>query len=202
MPEQPSGTVTLVFTDVEGSTRLLADLGPERYRDALRSHHAVLREAFARQDGYEVDNEGDSFFYAFASAGAAVAAVREALSALDDHEVRIRVGVHSGEPLLDPPKYTGLDVHLAARIMSAGHGGQVLLSRTTRELVDVDALDLGDHRLKDFDPAGAALPARRPLVPAAQDDLEHEPARPGHARSSVVRRSSPRPGTCSPRRAC
>ncbi len=151
MPEQPSGTVTLVFTDVEGSTRLLADLGPERYRETLGRHHAALREAFGRHDGYEVDNEGDSFFYAFASAGAAVAAVREAMGALDGDQVKIRVGVHSGEPLLDPPKYTGLDVHLAARIMSAGHGGQVLLSRTTRELVDVEVLDLGEHRLKDFD---------------------------------------------------
>jgi predicted ATPase len=151
VPEQPSGTVTLVFTDVEGSTRHLADLGPERYRDTLGRHHAVLRGAFSRHDGYEVDNEGDSFFYAFASAGAAVAAVGEAMGALDGDQVKIRVGVHSGEPLLDPPKYTGLDVHLAARIMSAGHGGQVLLSRTTRELVDVEALDLGDHRLKDFD---------------------------------------------------
>jgi predicted ATPase/class 3 adenylate cyclase len=151
VPAQPSGTVTLVFTDVEGSTRLLADLGPERYRETLGRHHAALREAFGRHDGYEVDNEGDSFFYAFASAGAAVAAVRDALVALDGDQVKIRVGVHSGEPMLDPPKYTGLDVHLAARIMSAGHGGQVLLSRTTRELVDVEALDLGDHRLKDFD---------------------------------------------------
>jgi predicted ATPase/tetratricopeptide (TPR) repeat protein len=148
---QPSGTVTLVFTDVEGSTRLLAELGPERYREVLGRHHAVLREAFGRHDGYEVDNEGDSFFYAFASAGAAVEAVGEAMGALDDGNVRIRVGIHSGEPLLDPPKYTGLDVHLAARIMSAGHGGQVLLSRTTRELVNEGTTDLGDHRLKDFD---------------------------------------------------
>jgi predicted ATPase/class 3 adenylate cyclase len=151
VPEQPSGTVTLVFTDVEGSTRLLADLGPERYREALGRHYAALRDAFGRHEGYEVDNEGDSFFYAFASAGAAVAAIDDALAALDDERIRIRVGVHSGEPLLDRPKYTGLDVHLAARIMSAGHGGQVLLSSATHELVDVHATDLGEHRLKDFD---------------------------------------------------
>jgi predicted ATPase len=151
VPEQPSGTVTLVFTDVEGSTRLLAESSPERYRQVLGRHGVALREAFGRHDGYEVDNEGDSFFYAFASARSAVSAVREAMSALAAEPLRIRVGIHSGEPLLDPPKYTGLDVHLAARIMSAGHGGQVLLSSTTRELVDVDTTDLGEHRLKDFD---------------------------------------------------
>ena len=110
---------------------------------------------------------------------------REAMGALDGDQVRIRVGVHSGEPLLNPPKYTGLDVHLAARIMSAGHGGQVLLSRTTRELVDVEALDLGEHRLKDFDQPVRLYQLGDRAVPAAQDDLEHELARPGH----VVRRS-------------
>ncbi len=148
---QPAGTVTLVFTDIEGSTRLLAELGQEAYREALAAHRRGVREAFGRFGGYEVDYEGDAFFYAFASASDAVAAVGEAHARLDGGPVRIRVGVHTGEPGLDPPKYVGMDVHLAARIMSVGHGGQVLLSRTTRALVDTEVLDLGEHRLKDID---------------------------------------------------
>jgi hypothetical protein len=145
---QPSGTVTLVFTDIEGSTRLLEELGTETYREALGEHRRVVREAFA--EGYEVDYEGDAFFYAFASAQAAVDAVIAAMRGLKAGPIRIRVGVHTGEPGLDPPKYVGRDVHLAARVMSAGHGGQVLLSHSTRELVEVEATELGEHRLKDF----------------------------------------------------
>jgi predicted ATPase/class 3 adenylate cyclase len=147
---QPSGTVTLVFTDIEGSTMLLDDLGVEAYKDALADHRRALRDAFGAHSGYEVDEAGDGLFYAFPSASEAVAAVAEALESLNDGPVRSRVGVHTGEPLLDPPKYTGPDVHKAARIMSAAHGGQVLLSGTTRELVAKDGLDLGRHRLKDF----------------------------------------------------
>lgn len=150
MPVQPSGTVTLVFTDIEGSTRLLRELGEEAYRQALTEHRHVVRGAFGRFGGYEVDYEGDAFFYAFGDAPAAVAAVREAMDELASGPIRIRVGVHTGTPALDPPKYVGVDVHLAARTMSAGHGGQVLLSKATRELVDGEALDLGEHRLKDF----------------------------------------------------
>jgi len=149
---QPSGTVTLVFTDVEGSTRLLHELGSDGYLAALDEQRRIVRTACARHDGYEVDTAGDGFFYAFASAGKAVAAVEEAMTALEDKTIRIRVGVHTGAPRLDPPKYVGLDVHKAARIMAAGHGRQVLLSQVTRELVDgCDVHDLGDHRLKDFD---------------------------------------------------
>jgi predicted ATPase len=149
MVEQPSGTVTLVFTDIEGSTRLLRELGQDRYRDALAEHRQIVREAFA--EGYEVDYEGDAFFYAFASAPAAVAAVAQAQRELKEGPIRIRVGLHTGTPALDPPKYVGEDVHLAARIMSAGHGGQVLVSRPTRELVEIESTGLGEHRLKDFD---------------------------------------------------
>src|SRR5947208_3517373 len=145
MVEQPSGTVTLVFTDIEGSTRLLRELGQDRYGDALAEHRQILREAFA--GGYE----GDAFFYAFASAPAAVAAVAQAQRELKGGPIRIRVGLHTGTPGLDPPKYVGEDVHLAARIMSAGHGGQVLVSRLTRELVEIESTGLGEHRLKDFD---------------------------------------------------
>jgi hypothetical protein len=147
---QPSGTVTLVFTDIEGSTRLLHELGQEVYREALGEHRRVVREAFARAGGYEVDYEGDAFFYAFASAQAAVDAVTEAMRALEVGPIRIRVGIHTGQPGLDPPKYVGVDVHKAARVMSAGHGGQVLLTRATREHVDEELRDLGEHRLKDF----------------------------------------------------
>jgi predicted ATPase len=149
--EQPAGVVTLVFTDIEGSTRLLHDLGEDAYREALREHRRIVREAFALHEGYEVDYEGDAFFYGFASAREAVRAVREAQEGLASGQIKIRVGIHTGEPGLDPPKYVGADVHLAARVMSAGHGGQVLLSDATRALVDEDLRELGRHRLKDFD---------------------------------------------------
>ncbi len=142
-----------MFTDIEGSTQLLHELGQDGYRDALADHRRVVREAFDRHEGYEVDYEGDAFFYAFSSAEAAVGAVSEAMRGLEAGKIRIRVGIHTGEPGLDPPKYVGLDVHFAARVMSAGHGGQVLLSRATRELVEVDAIDLGEYRLKDIDGA-------------------------------------------------
>ena len=151
MAELPSGTVTLLFTDIEGSTKLLDELGPEGYRDVLGEHRRVLREAFARHDGYEVDYEGDAFFVAFSDARAAVAAARDAQADLSTGRVRVRMGLHTGEPLLDPPKYVGHDVHLAARIMSAAHGGQVLLSHVTQEFLGgVAVADLGEHRLKDF----------------------------------------------------
>jgi class 3 adenylate cyclase len=149
---QPSGTVTLVFTDIEGSMRLLSELGEAGYLQALSRHRECVRIAFTRYRGYEVDYEGDSFFYAFASARGAVQAVSEAISALESGPILIRVGVHSGEPGLDPPRYVGLDVHKAARIMAVGHGGQVLLSKSTVDLVaDRFALrDLGEHWLKDM----------------------------------------------------
>jgi predicted ATPase len=150
VPVQPSGTVTFVFTDIEGSTALLDELGSEAFKEALAVHRLALRDAFGAHSGYEVDDAGDGLFYAFASASEAVKAVEQAMASLVDGPVRIRVGVHTGEPLLDPPKYVGADVHKAARIMSAAHGGQVLLSGATRELVSEDVLDLGRHRLKDF----------------------------------------------------
>jgi predicted ATPase len=157
MRRQPSGTVTLVFTDIEGSTRLLGEMGDERYRAALAEHRRVVRHAFARHEGYEVDYEGDAFFYAFRSAADAVAAVGEAVAALAPGVIRIRVGVHTGRPELDPPKYVGMDVHKAARIMAAAHGGQVLLSdETVAALGDrMIGTELGEHRLKDFDQPAA-----------------------------------------------
>jgi predicted ATPase/class 3 adenylate cyclase len=149
---QPSGTVTLVFTDIEGSTRLLAELGAVVYREALDEHRRVVRESFGAHGGYEVDTQGDSFFYAFASARDAFSAAELATTALEDGSIRIRVGIHTGEPECDPPRYVGLDVHRAARIMAAAHGGQVLLSQSTRDLLDdtVVLSDLGEHRLKDL----------------------------------------------------
>jgi predicted ATPase len=147
---QPSGTVTFVFTDVEGSTTLLDGLGPEAYREALAEHRSVLREVFSAHSGYEVDEAGDGLFYAFGSASEAVGAVGQATALLAERPVHVRIGVHTGEALLDPPKYVGADVHKAARIMSAAHGGQVVLSAATHELVVGDMLDLGRHRLKDF----------------------------------------------------
>jgi predicted ATPase len=191
MIEQPSGTITLVFTDIEGSTRLLQELGEQGYREARDDHHRIVRNAFARHAGYEVDNEGDAFFYAFASAAGAIGAVSEAMQELEGSPVRIRVGMHTGEPGLDPPSYLGMDVHLAARVMAAGHGGQVLLTRSTRELVDAELVDLGEHRLKDipdpvwlyqlgegeFPPVRSVNPTNLPLPASSflgrERELEH-----------------------------
>jgi predicted ATPase/class 3 adenylate cyclase len=147
----PLGTVTLLFTDIEGSTRLLHDLG-DGYAEVLVEHRRVLRDAFQQHSGVEVDTQGDAFFVAFARATDAVAAARAAQTALADAPIRVRVGIHTGEPIATPEGYIGLDVHKAARIMGAGHGGQVLISESTRQLLDSteELADLGDHRLKDL----------------------------------------------------
>ena len=139
-----------LFTDVEGSTRLLHELGAEAYAEALTEHRRVVREVFAAEGGVEVDTQGDAFFYVFADARAAVAAAMAANVALEPSLVRIRMGLHTGEALLTGEGYVGEDVHLGARIASAGHGGQVLVSAATRALLDGGVTDLGEHRLKDF----------------------------------------------------
>jgi predicted ATPase len=139
--------VTLLFTDIEGSTQLLRDLG-EAYAGTLAGHRRLLREAFERNNGVEVDTQGDAFFIAFAEAGDAVTAATEAERALSAGPVRVRMGIHTGEPVSTDEGYVGMDVHRAARICAAGHGGQVLLSRATRDLVSDECLDLGEHRLK------------------------------------------------------
>ena len=149
MAELPAGTITFLFTDVEGSTRLLLEHG-EGYAALLREHHRVLREAFARHDGVEVDTEGDAFFVAFASARKALAAAGEAQDALEAGPLRVRMGLHTGEAQLSQGEYVGLDVHRAARIAAAGHGGQTLLSASTAALVEAEFRDLGEHRLKDL----------------------------------------------------
>jgi class 3 adenylate cyclase len=150
MAVQPTGTVTLLFTDIEGSTRLLVELGRDRYAEALDLHRQLLRGAFEAHGGYEVDYQGDAFFVAFSRSEDAVAAAVEAQQALagadwpDGRAFRVRMGIHTGEPLSAPPKYVGIDVHRAARIMAAGHGGQVLVSQTTRDLLDPAAVLLRD----------------------------------------------------------
>ena len=152
----PTGTVTLLFTDIEGSTKLLHELGAERYAAALAEHRRLLRDAYGRHGGVEVDTQGDAFFYAFPDAGEAVAAAEEGRDALQSGPIHVRVGIHTGEPHLGPEGYVGHDVHLGARIGAAGHGGQVLISEATRgaaRLIDDQLLDLGEHRLKDFERA-------------------------------------------------
>ena len=148
----PAGTVTFLFTDVEGSTRLLDELGAEGYAAELRRHRGMLRDAFARHGGVEVGTEGDAFFVAFPTAPGAVAAAQEALASLASGQIRVRVGIHTGTPLVADDDYVGMDVHRAARIAACGHGGQVVLSETTRRLLadDLPIRDLGEHRLKDM----------------------------------------------------
>jgi class 3 adenylate cyclase len=156
------GTVTFVFTDIEGSTRLVERLG-DRYADALSDHRRLIREAFVSRGGQELDAQGDSFFFCFERARDAVSAAvagQRSLAAYawpDGEEVRVRMSLHTGEPVVGAEGYVGIDVHRAARICSAGHGGQVLLSATTAALVSgampdgVSKLDLGEVRLKDID---------------------------------------------------
>jgi YVTN family beta-propeller protein len=161
MSELPQGTVTFLFTDIEGSTELLKRLG-ERYREVLDGHARILRDAATSHGGREVDNQGDSFFFAFARANAALGAAVVAQRALAAHEwpeeaeVHVRMGLHTGEPSAGEERYVGLGVHRAARVGAAAHGGQVLLTNPTRELVEdetdgVAVRELGHYRLKDID---------------------------------------------------
>jgi class 3 adenylate cyclase len=156
-----SGTVTFVFTDIEGSTRLLQELGDEAYGRVSGDHRRLVREAFAAHGGTEIDTQGDAFFFSFPRARDAVTAAVDAQRALRDHEwpdgrkVRVRMGLHTGEPHVGEEGYLGLDVVRAARISAAGHGGQILISETTRALLGnrlpdgVAVHDLGQQHLKD-----------------------------------------------------
>ena len=158
----PGGTVTFLFTDIEGSTRLAARLG-ERYVDVLTDHERLLRDAFAASGGREIDTQGDAFFVVFPRAKDAVAAALAGQRALagrrwpDGVTVRVRMGLHTGEPVTAHDRYTGLGVHRAARICAAGHGGQILLSSATYALLadgvppDITFQDLGEFRLKDLE---------------------------------------------------
>jgi class 3 adenylate cyclase len=162
MPPLPGGTVTFVFTDIEGSTRLLQQLG-DGYAEVADAHRRIVRETFANRGGTEVDTQGDAFFYSFPRARDAVAAAVDAQRSLATHPwpegtaLKVRMGVHTGEPAVGEAGYIGLDVHRAARICASGHGGQVLLSDATKALVGtampdgVHVQDLGEHELKDID---------------------------------------------------
>jgi class 3 adenylate cyclase len=148
----PTGTVTFLFTDIEGSTRLISELGEQGYVEALAQHRRLLREAFGAYGGVEVDTQGDAFLYAFRDPAAAVAAAREGQRALAAGPVRVRMGLHSGEPVLTSEGYAGRELHRAARIAATAYGGQVVVSAATRMLVEgAELKELGEHRLKDFD---------------------------------------------------
>ncbi len=180
----PTGTVTFLYTDIEGSTALLGRLG-ERYSAVLEDHRRLMREQVAAAGGTEIDCRGDEFLFVFPEAGPAVDAAVSAQHALvahawpDEGRVNVRMGLHSGEPTLQGRSYVGLDVHRVARLASAGHGGQVLVSERTRELAGVDARDLGHHQFKGLAEAervyqvvGAGLRAEFPALRA--DSLERE----------------------------
>ena len=196
MLDVPAGTITLLFTDIEGSTLLLQHVG-EQYSRVLAQYRQVLRTAFQQSHGHEVDTQGDACLFAFARATDAVSAAVAAQRALASHAwpegaaVRVRVGLHTGEPQRTADGYVGLDVHLAARLMSVGHGGQVLLSQTTRHLVEhtlpdgVSLRDLGEHRLKDLQQQShlfqliiAGLPADFPPLLTLDIYLHNLPVQP------------------------
>jgi class 3 adenylate cyclase len=156
----PAGTITFLFTDIEGSTQLIRELG-DAYGEVLDDHRRLLREHLGGAGGREIDTQGDAFFFSFTRAREAVAGAVAAQRALAKHEwrdgadVRVRMGLHTGEPSVGAEGYHGLDVVRAARICSAGHGGQILMSETTRALIGNDlpegahVIDLGEQRLKD-----------------------------------------------------
>jgi YVTN family beta-propeller protein len=177
MAEVPSGAVTFLFTDIEGSTRLVKQLR-DQYPAVLADHQRLLREAFGGHGGYEVDTQGDSFFVAFASARDALLAAVEGQLALSSHPwpedvaIKVRMGLHTGQAVAHDGRYTGLAVHRAARIGAAGHGGQILVSQATQTLLEdeeedlhIHLRDLGEQRLKDLD-----RPVR--LYQAAADGLQ------------------------------
>jgi predicted ATPase/class 3 adenylate cyclase len=148
--ELPAGRVTFLFTDIEGSTRLLRRLGNERYAEELLRHRQRIREVVRLHRGFEFGTEGDAFFVAFECAQDGLAAAAAIQSALSSGTIRVRIGIHSGEVLVADGDYIGLEVHKAARICAAAHGGQVLVSEQTRSLAGAALEDLGEHRLKDL----------------------------------------------------
>jgi class 3 adenylate cyclase len=156
LSELPTGTVTFLFTDIEGSTDLVRELGAG-YGRVRTEHRRILRDAFNAHGGQEIDTAGDGFFVVFERAGDAVAAAVAAQRALSDSRLRVRIGLHSAEPYLDEEGYVGVGVNRAARICAAGHGGQILLSNATAGIVEdlgiegVKLQDLGEHRLKDIE---------------------------------------------------
>lgn len=201
MPNLPSGTVTFAFSDIEGSTSLLKRLGDERYAEMLRTHRRILRETFGAHHGQEIDTQGDAFFYSFPRARDAVAAAVEVQRA-HEHEawpegvsVRLRLGLHTGEPAVGDEGYTGLDVVRASRIAAVGRGGQVLLSETTRAIVAGDLPEgvelhaLGDQRLRDIDRPEPLHELRIddvPTTPSTEPAIETGAAVPGWLKGSIA----------------
>jgi class 3 adenylate cyclase len=190
MSNLPGGTVTFVFTDIEGSTRLLQELGDD-FAEVAREHRRIVRDAFGGRGGTEIDTQGDSFFFSFPRARDAVAAAVDAQRALRDHawpggaDPRVRMGLHTGEPNVGDEGYLGIDVVRAARISAAGHGGQILVSETTWALLGnqlpegVQVHDLGEQNLKDIQhehiyelSVDGAPAAAKPLKTERADTLE------------------------------
>jgi class 3 adenylate cyclase len=197
MTSLPGGTVTFVFTDIEGSTRLLQELG-DAYGKVVDDHRRVMRESMERHGGTEIDAQGDAFFFSFTRAKDAAAAAVDAQRALRAHEwpgdsaVRVRMGLHTGEPQVGEHGYLGIDVVRAARICSAGHGGQILLSETTRALLGnalpegASVLDLGRQNLKDIQHERIFQLALDDQ-PAETRPLKTEPAKPGSRAEDLAR---------------
>jgi class 3 adenylate cyclase len=185
----PTGRVTFLFTDIEGSTRLLRELG-EAYVAAFTEHRRILREAFGRHDGFEVSTGGDTFFVVFRSAAQAIAAAAEGQAALEPGRIWVRMGLHTGESYINEGDYVGLDVHKAARIAACAHGGQVVLSLETKALLDnsVTLVDLGEHQLKDFDEPVQIFQLGEGRFPP----LQTFPTRPYPGRTAPVLAGSPR----------
>ena len=174
----PTGTVTFLFTDVEGSTKLLHELGAEAYAQALAEHRRVIRDACAAEGGVEVDTQGDAFFFAFPTAPGAMAAADGDDQALRAGPIHVRIGLHTGTPLLAEEGYVGGDVHRAARIAAVGHGGQVLVSSATAPLVEVELTDLGEHRLKDLSAPERIYQLGDRGIPSAEEPLPDQPPHP------------------------
>ena len=189
----PTGTITLLFTDIEGSTRLLRDLGTEGYADALADHRRLLRDAFTAAGGVEVDTQGDAFFVSFPTATGGVVAANAAQEALAPGPIAVRMGLHTGTPSVAAEGYVGIDVHRGARVAGLAHGGQVLLSAATAALVEDQPLrDLGPTPTEGLRCPGEAVPARAREIPTAANPGRRRPSHSGHAlprpRAGALRR--------------
>ena len=189
----PTGVVSFLLTDIEGSTRLLHQLGPDRYAAALSAHRELVRDAVTAHGGVEVDTQGDAFFIAFAEAAPCVScavAIQRTLAAHpwpDNQPLRVRIGAHTGTAQTTGEGYVGMAVHFAARIASAGHGGQILLSSATANAVrdelrgaDLDLRDMGEHRLKDVDGAQRLHQVVIPELPSDFSPLRTLATRPNN----------------------
>jgi len=160
----PTGTVTFLFTDVEGSTKLLEEIGDEAYDATLAEHRQIVRGACAEQGGVEVDTQGDAFFFAFPTAPGALAAASAMTHALAAGPIQVRIGLHTGRPRVTDEGYVGKEVHFAARVAATGHGGQIVLSKATADLVEAELTELGEQRLKD-------VPAAVPIYQLGSDSF-------------------------------